>query len=299
MIYTILGGKDHVKKEVSNLIKGKSRESVSRYDMGNKDININNIIMDLDTVSLFGEKTVIIDDIEKLEDYDDLIKYIFNPNNNTLILTSTKQLDKRKKITKVLSDNTKIIDLFDFDFVSYLKNNLEDYRMSFKDINLLIDYCGSDIGRLDNELSKLKLYKIEDKEITSSDIKKLVKRSYDSTIFNLIDSVNRRDIESIRRIYGELISMGDSDDKIMYTIANHYRLLYQISVKTKYLDDKEIISEYNMHPYRLTKLKEQLNMISDDEILNILKSLGDIDINYKMGKKNLSDEMFLFFERLN
>ena len=53
-----------------------------------------------------------------------------------------------------------------------------------------------------------------------------------------------------------------------------------------------------MHPYRLTKLKEQLNLIVQDDILTILKRLSDIDINIKKGKIDIKTAMFLFFEGL-
>ena len=53
-----------------------------------------------------------------------------------------------------------------------------------------------------------------------------------------------------------------------------------------------------MHPYRLTKLKEQCSLVSDEMILKILKSLSEIDIEIKSGKKSISTGMCLFFENL-
>ena len=48
----------------------------------------------------------------------------------------------------------------------------------------------------------------------------------------------------------------------------------------------------------LTKLKEQCNLISSDEILSMLKELSNIDIGVKSGKIDISTGMFLFFEKL-
>ena len=170
--------------------------------------------------------------------------------------------------------------------------------MSPMAINLLIGYCGNNLSRIENELEKLKLYKLNEKEITTEDIENLVKKSLDSTIFNLIDKINEKDKVKIFKIYNELLEEGETEEKIMYTIANHYRLLFQISEKIKSLSDDEIIKEYRMHPYRLTKLKEQLNLIVQDDILTILKRLSDIDINIKKGKIDIKTAMFLFFEGL-
>lgn len=92
-----------------------------------------------------------------------------------MILTSLKNLDN-KKLSKVLKEKTKVVELFKYDFVSYIKRNLEDFDMSFMDINLLISYCNYDINRIKNELEKLKIYKIDSKKIVSDDIKKIVKK---------------------------------------------------------------------------------------------------------------------------
>ena len=170
--------------------------------------------------------------------------------------------------------------------------------MSPMAINLLISYCSNNINRIENELEKLKTYKFLEKEITKDDVDKLVKKSLDSTIFDLIDKINLKDKEHVFKIYNELLEEGETEEKIMYTIANHYRLLFQISEKVKSLSDDEIIKEYKMHPYRLTKLKEQLRLVSQSDTLKILKKLSDIDIGIKKGQRDIKNSMFLFFESL-
>ena len=129
-------------------------------------------------------------------------------------------------------------------------------------------------------------------------IDKIVKKGYDSTIFNLIDAINFKDKDKILKIYNELLEENETEEKILYTIANHYRLLLQIKIQSKDKSDSEIISEYKMHPYRLTKLKEQCSLVSYEMILKILKSLSEIDIEIKSGKKSISTGMCLFFENL-
>ena len=193
---------------------------------------------------------------------------------------------------------TKLKELFSLDMVTYIKNNLKDYKMDFMTINLLISYTSSNIFRIDNELEKLKIYKDFDKIITSDDVKKIVKKSYDSTIFDLIDNINRKDIDKIFKIYEELQKEGETSDRIMYTIANHYRLLFQIKNLIGEKSDKEIQSMYLMHPYRLTKLKEQANVMDNSDILFLLQSLGNIDIKVKSGKGKLDSLLILFFRSL-
>ena len=296
MTYTFIGEKDYIEKEINKISKSFNIENIVRYNL--EETSINKVIEDLNTVSLFGNKLIIVNSIDKIENPDPLIKYLNNEGANTLILLSFKELDKRKKITKVLQEKTKYKEFLSYNIESVIKEDLKDFKMSPMAINLLISYCGNNLSRIENELEKLKLYKLNEKEITTEDIENLVKKSLDSTIFNLIDKINEKDKVKIFKIYNELLEEGETEEKIMYTIANHYRLLFQISEKIKSLSDDEIIKEYRMHPYRLTKLKEQLNLIVQDDILTILKRLSDIDINIKKGKIDIKTAMFLFFECL-
>lgn len=90
----------------------------------------------------------------------------------------------------------------------------------------------------------------------------------------------------------------ETEEKILYTIANHYRLLYKVKIKSMSMSDSEMIRIYRLHPYRLTKLKEQCRLVSREKILFMLKGLSDVDINVKSGKMDISTGMFLFLENL-
>lgn len=294
MIYTLVGNKDYVLEEVKKLEN--DSDNIVSYDM--KDSSLKDAIIDLDTVSLFGNKIVKVFNLDKVLDGGSLIKYLDNPGSNTLILISYKELDNRKRLTKVLKEKTKYKEVFNYDFNGYVKNNLDEYDMDFMAINLLISYCDNNIGRIKSELEKLKVYKFNDKIITRDDVDNLVKKGYDSTIFNLIDEINGGNREKVINIYRELLMENETEEKILYTIANHYRLLYKVKIKSMSLSDSELIKLYMLHPYRLTKLKEQCRLVSGDKILDMLKSLSDIDINVKSGKMDISTGMFLFFEKL-
>lgn len=294
MVYTLVGNKDYVLEEVKKLEN--DSDNIVSYDM--EDSSIKDAIIDLDTVSLFGDKIVKVFNLDKVLDGDSLIKYLDNSGSNTLILISYKELDNRKKLTKVLKEKTKYKEVFNYDFNSYVKSNLDGYDMDFMTINLLVSYCDNNIRRIKSELEKLKVYKFNDKVITSVDVDNLVKKGYDSTIFNLIDEINGGNRESVINIYRELLMENETDEKILYTIANHYRLLYKVKIKSMSLSDGELIKLYKLHPYRLTKLKEQCRLVSSDRILDMLKSLSDIDINVKSGKMDISTGLFLFFEKL-
>ena len=294
MVYTLVGNKDYVLEEIDKIVGDSS--NVISYDLD--ECSIKDAIIDLDTVSLFGKKIVKVFGLDKIDDSDFLIKYLDNALDNVLILVSYKELDNRKKLTKVLKEKTEYKEIFSYDFNGYVKERLDGFKMDFMTINLLVSYCDGDIKRLFNELEKLKLYKFNEKVITLDDVNRIVRKGYDSTIFNLIDEINSGNKEKIYSIYRELLMENETEEKILYTIANHYRLLYKVKIKSMSMSDSEMIRVYRLHPYRLTKLKEQCRLVSREKILFMLKGLSDVDINVKSGKMDISTGMFLFLENL-
>lgn len=296
MTYTFVGNKDYIDEELNKISKQFLKENVVTYNL--EEDMISKVLEDVNTVSLFGKKLIKVFNIDKIDDFELLMKYLDNQGEHTLVLISYKELDKRKKITKSLKEKTCYRELFDYDLLKIVKDNLEDFEMSNMTINVFISYCDNNLKRLLNELEKLKVYKINERVITIDDVNLLVKKGYDSTIFELIDAINLKDKKKIHKIYNELLEENETEEKILYTIANHYRLLFQIKIKIRDKSDSEIISEYKMHPYRLTKLKEQCNLVSLDDILKMLKNLSEIDIDIKSGKKDISTGMCLFFENL-
>lgn len=294
MVYTLVGNKDYVLEEIDKIVGDSS--NVISYDLD--ECSIKDAIIDLDTVSLFGKKIVKVFGLDKIDDSDFLIKYFDNALDNVLILVSYKELDNRKKLTKVLKEKTEYKEIFSYDFNGYVKERLDGFKMDFMTINLLVSYCDGDIKRLFNELEKLKLYKFNEKVITLDDVNRIVRKGYDSTIFNLIDEINSGNKEKIYSIYRELLMENETEEKILYTIANHYRLLYKVKIKSMSMSDSEMIRIYRLHPYRLTKLKEQCRLVSREKILFMLKGFSDVDINVKSGKMDISTGMFLFLENL-
>ena len=298
MTYYFIGEGSIINDEIEKIRNDKniSFNSVIKYSA--LDIDINNVLYELKAVNLFSEdKIVVLYDIDKLIKDEDLIKYIEHSNsNNILILVSQSEIDNRKKLYKTLKQKSKIINFNEFNIEEYIRNNFNDYKISNKTINILIDYCNSDYERIKNEIEKLKMYKANEKEINDEDIEALVVKSLNTNIFNLIDALNRKNKKNAIAIARELTSHSEDDIKILITLANNYRLIYRVKILKSSVDDKKMMEMLNIkNPYRLKKLKEQSNYYNEDDLLDTLKLLSELDIKIKSGKidKGMALELFL------
>ncbi len=296
MIYLLIGEESIIKKQIKDIIVKNNIDfnSVINYDLEND--NIKNVIEDLNTYNLFGDKKiVIVKNINKLED-EMIIEYLNNPSSNILVFISYDELDKRKKINKEILRVSEVINTKDVDLSSFIKDELKDYTYDNDVVKLLKNRCCNNYFKISNELEKLKMLKIEEHNITKDDVLLYVKKSFDTNIFDLTNYINRKDIKKSLEVLKDLLNNSEDELRLLGLLANNFRTLYMIkNMMFKYNDDY-IIDTLKMHPYRLKMLKEQAVNFSIEDLQKLIKKLGTIDINVKSGfidKNGILEEFIL------
>ena len=275
--------KDKIIKE-----KGFTDSLISIYDL--EEVEISNALEDLDTYGFLSSKKVIIllnienlkyDDYKK--DIDHLIKYIENPNPDNLLIIYSKGNNTLKTI-KELKKACKNIDV-NISIKDYIKNTFKDYKIDFKAINMLEEYCLDDFTKVVSECSKLKNYKCNDKVITCDDIDVLVNKklgdSRDLT-FAFSRSLAEKDKKTSLEKYRELLEYNIEPLSIIGLLASQIRIIYQVKLlEDKGLKDKEIAEVLGEKEFRIKKTRELTRLYSKDELLNLMQELSNMDYRLK------------------
>lgn len=311
MIYLLYGdNKYQIEKEIKKIIDDSTLTDIdiNRYDLN--EISINDIIEDAMTISLFNNNKIIIikdnyiftgnspkNSIE--HNIDILENYLKDPNPNTILIfvVNNSKLDQRKKIVKNINEKATVKN---FNKPNNLNNIVKemfgDYNISNKDIFLLIDRVGNNLEILEQEIIKIKIYKDDDKNITSNDIINLTNKNIDADIFELIDAVINRDKEKAIEIYNELLKLNEESIKIIVILANQIRIIYQAKELYKIgYTGKDIASNLNIHPYRISLALEKGREYSSEVLLTYLEKLAELDFNIKSGTidKDIGLELFI------
>ena len=304
MIYLLYGVKTLIDSYIDKIKKKEKIEdiNISKYSV---DDNIENIIEDASTISLFDSKKLIIVENEllfngkKTIDTINLENYISNYNPNTILIfiSYSDTIDSRKKLFKLINDKGKVEKLNQINNINdYIKTLFKDYKISNNSIKLLVKRTGNDIDRIYQEANKIMIYKINDKIITDKDIIDCTTQKIDLNIFTFIDNIiNKNKKESIKT-YKEMIKIGEEPIKIIVMLANQFRLMYQVKVLRKKgynEDDMANILQVKKYPVHLA-IQKSLKY-SDEILLKYLEDLADLDIKIKSGEidKNLALELFL------
>lgn len=306
MVYLLYGTNDFaIQKEIEKITKDFDKMNISKHDLTEDDIK--DVISDAETFSMFADSKVVIaenaaiftssgsGDLETLENY---LAHI-NPNTILIFTVNEEKVDERKKITKKIKKDYKLISFNQNETPnSLVRNLLNDYNITSSNINLLIDRVGTNPLILENEVNKIKLYK-DDKTVTKEDIINLTTKRPEIDIFKLIDDIVMKNKDEALEIYNEMLKVNEEPLKIVILLASQFRLMYQAKeLAKKGYSEKNISEVLKVHPYRVKLALQKGKKYKAETLLNYLNALADIDIAIKTGKtdKNLALELFLLNE---
>lgn len=135
-----------------------------------------------------------------------------------------------------------------------------------------------------NEIRKLIEYAGNGGKIEKKDIDKLTIKKLESVIFDLTDSLGKKEITKALEVFNNLIYAKEPLQKILITLYNHFKKLYLLKLCLK--DQKDIITNLKLKPnqtFLINKYKTQANYFSEKELRNILQELINLDDQYKNG----------------
>ncbi len=304
MVYLFYGLKEYrINEHIKKLCKDIDEININKYDLNNT--NIKDILEDAKTISMFGDKKIVIIDNALMFSgssslgSEEVENYLNNINENTILIfiIHNEKIDSRKKICKLINKVGKVIEYNEEENpISLAKSLLKDYDIDSNTLNFLINRVGNNPLIIKKEIEKIKIYKDEDKKITKEDILNLTVKKVEVDIFKLIDSIVKNDKENALEIYNEMLKINEEPLKIIIILANQFRIMYQSKeLLKKGYTEKDIASILKIHPYRVKLAIQNGRSYSSKTLLKYLNDLADIDIGIKTGKlnKDLALELFI------
>lgn len=304
MVYLFYGLKEYrINEHIKKLCKDIDEININKYDLNSADIK--DILEDAKTISMFGDKKIVIIDNAIMFSgssslgSEEVENYLNNINENTILIfiLHNEKIDSRKKICKLINKVGKVIEYNEEENPISLANFLlKGYDIDSSTVNFLINRVGNNPLIIKKEIEKIKIYKDEEKAITKDDILNLTIKSVDVDIFKLIDSIVKKDKETAIEIYNEMLKINEEPLKVIIILANQFRIMYQSKeLLKKGYTEKDIASILKIHPYRVKLAIQNGRSYSSKTLLKYLNDLADIDIGIKTGKlnKDLALELFI------
>lgn len=308
MLYLLYGLEKYlIDREINKILETNSIEKINISNYNLEESNFKDIVDDAQTISMFGDKKVILVDnsyiftgktIKNDSNSEIFLDYFKNINPDTILIFSVihEKLDDRKKIVKEIKKIATVKEFNKSGNITSLVNEMfEGYQINFSDINLLIDRVGNNLEIISQEVNKIKSYKDKEKIITKDDIINLTSKNIDIDIFAFIDTLINKDKEKSIETYYEMLKNGEEPIKILVILANQFRIMYQAKELYKQgYSGNDIASSIGIHPYRIKLALEKVRNYDSEILLNYLSELADLDYDIKLGNLDASLGLELF-----
>ena len=216
----------------------------SYFDM--KEASYAEVELDLVSLPFFAdEKIVILDHLLDLttakkrnltdEDLKQFENYLGNPSESTrLVIFAEGKLDSKRRLVKLLKRDAQIIEATtpkEQDLKRYFSGQAQELGLHFvgDSLDQLLLKSGYDFGELQKNLALLQAYK-EDGQITLQDIEEVVPKSLQDNIFDLTQTILKRQIDQARNLVKDLRLQGEDEIKLIAILLAQFRMFSQVKI---------------------------------------------------------------------
>lgn len=223
-----------------------------------------------------------VDDL-KDKDWEALLPLIERPVDSTTFVLTCEALDKRKKAFKKLNEAAVVVEMkrpYDsqvLEWIDYLAFR-QNLKISRDSAALLKQFVGANLTELNNELSKLKDYLGERREIESADVLQVVSQSRVDRIFDLTDAIGRCDRVRALQSLANLLEHGQNEVGVLAMITRHFRILAQLKDGQRHgLTGQRLGTKAGVPAFLLTQYMEQIRQWDEPKIQKTFAVLMDTD----------------------
>ncbi|WP_340158919.1 DNA polymerase III subunit delta [uncultured Maribacter sp.] len=294
-IYFLYGEEAYFIDKISDFIGAKvlteEEKGFNQMVLYGKDVSIDDIVGNAKRYPLMAERqVVIVKEAQYLSrTIEDLCAYAENPQQTTVLVIcyKYKKLDKRKKLHKIIKKNGVILEskkLYENQVSDWLRKHLlgHGYTISHKASLLLIEYLGTDLGKISKELEKLKLVLPKETEINPQHIEEHIGISKDYNNFELKRAIGDRDIVKATKIIN-YFAQNPKDNPFILTITLLHSFFTQL-LQYHGLSDhspKNVASTLRINPYFVKEIQTAARNYPMKKVSAIISSLREMDLKGK------------------
>lgn len=166
--------------------------------------------------------------------------------------------------------------------------SLYHVKISAENAKYLLEQVGPDMQNLMNEIWKLVSYKGENGTVTKEDIQQLVVPKIEAVIFDLTDSLGKKEIARAMDVLHGLLYQKEPIQKIFITLYRHFKKLYWVKwAQARGKDPGTILNLKPNQTFLISKYKRQASYFQEEDSYQLLAQFRNLDKQSKTGEIDL------------
>lgn len=294
-IYFLMGEEPYYIDKLSDYIEknvlSDEEKGFNQTVLYGRDVSIEDVISTSKRYPMMADRQVVI--VKEAQDLiktiDKLESYAENPMLSTVLVMcyKYKTLDKRKKVTKYLAKSGVVYEskkLYENQVGDWIKRVLSgrNYAIEPKASAMLVEFLGTDLSKINNELEKLQIILPKGTIISANHIEENIGFSKDFNVFELRKAIGERNILKAYQI-AQYFSDNPKDNPMVVTTTLVFGFFIQL-LKYHGLKDrnpKNVATVLGVNPFFLKDYDLALKNYPMKKVSAIIASLRIIDVKSK------------------
>ncbi|MCO4821896.1 MAG: DNA polymerase III subunit delta [Flavobacteriaceae bacterium] len=294
-IYFLMGEEpyyiDKISDFIENNVLSEAEKGFNQMVFYGRDVSIDDIVSNTKRYPMMAERQVII--IKEAQDLsrtiEQLAKYLENPQLTTVLVVNYKykKIDKRKALYKTINKVGVVYEskkLYENQVADWIRRVLspKGYTISPKAAQMLIEFLGTNLSKINNELEKLQLVIPKDSQITPELIEENIGISKDYNNFELRKAIGERNMAKAFKI-ANYFSENPKDNPLVVTISLLFSFFSQL-LHLHGLHDKSpraVASSLKINPYFVSEYTTAARHYPMKKVSQVVGVLRDIDVKNK------------------
>lgn len=262
-----------------------------------RDVSIDDIVSNAKRYPMMAERQVVI--VKEAQDLsrtiENLVAYVENPQPTTVLVIcyKYKKLDARKKLSKAVRQHGILFEskkLYENQIPDWIRRVLagRGYTITPKAAQMLVEFLGNDLSKVNNELEKLQLILNDGEQITPQVVEENIGISKDYNNFELQNAIGARDIT---KAYGivQYFAQNPKNHPLVMTVALLYSFFSKL-LKYHALSDKSNAPKVlGISPYFVKDYQTAARNYPMKKVSAIVSAIREVDMKSKgVGSSNVS-----------
>ncbi|RNC87109.1 MAG: DNA polymerase III subunit delta [Winogradskyella sp.] len=294
-IYFLMGEEayyiDKISEYIEDNLLDEAEKGFNQMVLYGRDIAIEDIVSNAKRYPMMAERQVVI--IKEAQDLsrtiEKLVDYVNNPQPTTVLVINYKykKLDKRKALYKAINKTGILFEskkLYDNQVPDWIRRVLsgQGYKITPKAAQMLVEFLGTDLSKIENELNKLKIVLPKGAQITPEAIEENIGISKDFNNFELRKAVGERNLSKAFRI-AKYFGENPKDNPMVVTVSLLFNFFSQL-LQYHGLSDKSprsVASALKINPYFVNEYNAAARNFPMKNVSRVVALLRDFDVKGK------------------
>jgi len=319
----LLFGKEQylVKWATDSIVKKYVNDACKAFDffeINSEQTTLSNIVESCETLSMFSEKRVVLlsdfalisGDKQKNIPEDDekrLTEYIKDVPDSCILVITSEDADKRRKLFKEISSCGKAYEFETLDERS-LRGFVEKRfaalgkKVRPSVIDEFINHSGYfhkeaeyTLYNLVNEIKKIAAH-ASSEEVLLSDVLEVISGDIETNVFAMIDAASRNKKDEAFRMLYNVLGSGGNIFQILALLASQFEIMLEVKeMREEGKNLAQMQSILNIHEFRIKKAMSVCDAYSVSQLKDILQRIYQVERNIKTGlmEQTLAFEVML------